>query len=334
MDEHNPSDPIKKPARKRFAIQGVEVLPGETKSLTVNIAKLPSHSSIDVSITVSRAMEDGPVLLLSGGLHGDEINGVEIVRRIIEKGLNVPKKGTTICIPIINVYGFIHFSRYVPDGKDVNRSFPGNKNGSLASRVAYFLMHEIIPKIDYGIDFHTGGADRTNYPQVRAMLNDSQNEVLAKAFHAPFTLHSKYRPKSLRQAAGKRDKRIIVYEGGESARFDEFAIQNGIDGALRLMHHLGMTHLNPVPNHPSHFIKKSSWIRAKVSGLLQTKLKSGQFVKKNQVVGFITDPFGEFKIPIKAPVSGFIIGLNNNPILHQGDAIMHIGVGETEPQTS
>ncbi|MHA7128681.1 succinylglutamate desuccinylase/aspartoacylase family protein [Algoriphagus namhaensis] len=316
----------KKATRKKMTINGEEVLPGETKRITVNIAKLPSHSSIDVSITVSRALEDGPVLLLSGGLHGDEINGVEIVRRIIEKGLNIPKTGTTICIPIINVYGFIHFSRYVPDGKDVNRSFPGNKNGSLAARVAYFLMQEIIPKIDYGIDFHTGGADRTNYPQVRAMMNDVENEDLAKAFGAPFMLHSKYRPKSLRQAAGKRGKRILVYEGGESSRFDEFAIKLGIDGAMRLMHHLKMTDLNPPMDFESLRINKSSWIRAKASGLLQTKLKSGQTIKKNQVVGYITDPFGDFKIPIKSPASGFIIGLNNNPILHQGDAVMHIGV--------
>lgn len=326
MDSQKAKEIEKKNAKRKMSIHGEEVLPGETKRITVNIAKLPSHSSIDVSITVSRALEDGPVLLLSGGLHGDEINGVEIVRRFIEKGLNVPKAGTIICIPIINVYGFIHFSRYVPDGKDVNRSFPGNKNGSLAARVAYFLMQEIIPKIDYGIDFHTGGADRTNYPQVRAMLNDIQNEALAKAFNAPFTMHSKYRPKSLRQAAGKRDKRIIVYEGGESSRFDEFAIQNGIEGALRMMHHLGMTDANPPATHQSHQINRSSWIRAKVSGLLQTKLKSGQSVKKNQVVGYITDPFGDFKIPIKSPATGFIIGLNNNPILHQGDAIMHIGV--------
>lgn len=326
MEPTQSKDSEKKNPNRKMIIHGEEILPGETKRITVNIAKLPSHSSIDVSITVSRAKEEGPVLLLSGGLHGDEINGIEIVRRIIEKELNVPQIGTVICIPIINVYGFIHFSRFVPDGKDVNRSFPGNRNGSLASRVAYFLMQDIIPKIDYGIDFHTGGADRTNYPQVRAMMNDPENEVLAKAFNAPFTLHSKYRAKSLRQAAGKRGKRILVYEGGESSRFDEIAIQNGIDGALRLMHHLGMVNQSPEADHESIRINRSSWIRARASGLLQTKLKSGQAIKKNQLVGYITDPFGDFKIPIKSPASGFVIGINNNPILHQGDAIMHIGV--------
>lgn len=294
--------------------------------MVVNVAKLPSHSKIDISITISRSEEEGPVILLSGGLHGDEINGTEIVRRLIEQGLHNPIKGTTICIPIINVYGFIYFSRYVPDGKDVNRSFPGNKAGSLASRVAYFVMNEIIPKIDYGIDFHTGGADRTNYPQVRAMLNDPVNEQLAKAFHAPFTMHSSYRAKSLRQAASLKGKKILVYEGGESSRFDEKAIQLGIDGAQRVMHFLGMLADSPSPGYQNHRISRSSWIRARASGLFQTAVESGQEVKKNQVVGYITDPFGEFKLVIKATQEGYVIGLNNNPILHQGDAVMHIGI--------
>ena len=146
-------------------INGIEIAPGENQRIDVNIARLPSHSNIDLTVTVARSVNPGPVVLLSGGLHGDEINGIEIVRRIIEQGINVPSCGTIICIPIINIYGFIHFSRYVPDGKDVNRSFPGNKNGSLASRVANYLMTNIIPKIDYGIDFHTGGASRANYQQ-------------------------------------------------------------------------------------------------------------------------------------------------------------------------
>lgn len=307
-------------------IREQEILPGETKKIDINIAKLPSHSTIDISITISRASKDGPVLLLSGGLHGDEINGIEIVRRMVEEGINIPLIGTVICIPIINIYGFIHFSRYVPDGKDVNRSFPGNKNGSLASRVAHFMMNEIIPKIDYGIDFHTGGADRTNYPQLRGMMKDPEVEKIAGVFHAPFTLHSKYRAKSLRQAANKKGKKILVYEGGESARFDEFAIQTGIDGAQRVMHHLGMLKSAPKATYESYFINRSSWVRARASGLFGTEVKYGQKVVKNQLVGSITDPFGDFKVPIKSPASGYVIGLNNNPVLHQGDAVMHIGV--------
>ncbi len=309
-----------------MVINNQEILPGETKRINVKIAQLPSHSPIGMAITVSRALEDGPVLLLSGGLHGDEINGTEIVRRMIEYKLNVPKVGTTICIPIINVYGFIHFSRYVPDGKDVNRSFPGNKNGSLASRVAHYLMKDIIPKIDYGIDFHTGGAERTNYPQIRGVMTDPQNVRIAEAFYAPFTLHSSYRPRSLRQAASKMGKYILVYEGGESSRFDEFAISTGLDGVLRFMHFLGMSDHAPIPEFVNQMVNHSSWVRARASGLLQLEVKIGEAVKKNQLLGHITDPFGDFKVPIKSPSTGFIIGLNNNPILHQGDAVMHIGI--------
>lgn len=307
-------------------INDEKITPGESKRIIVNIARLPSHSSIDVSITVSQSKKDGPVLLLSGGLHGDEINGTEIVRRIIDQEYHIPAVGTIICIPIINIYGFIHFSRYVPDGKDVNRSFPGNKNGSLAARVAHFLTKEILPQIDYGIDFHTGGADRTNYPQVRAMMNDSENEELARVFNAPFSLDSKYRPNSLRQTAGKMGKKIIVYEGGEAARFDQFAINTGITGTLRVLKHFGMRHDAEPTDRDSIHIKGSSWVRARASGLFQTEVKSGQKVKKNQVVGHITDPFGEFDVRLKSPANGYVIGLNNNPILHQGDAVMHIGV--------
>ena len=313
---------------QNIVINKVEIRRGETKKIDVNIAKLPSRSSIDLSITVSRAKEPGPVLLLSAGLHGDEINGIEIVRRIIEKGYNQPKIGTVICIPIINIYGFIHFSRYVPDGKDLNRSFPGSRNGSLAARVAYYLMKDIIPKIDVGIDFHTGGADRTNYPQIRCMMLDPQNEELAKAFHAPFTINSRYRPKSLRQSAAKHGKRILIYEGGESSRFDEYAIKQGINGTLRVMNHLGMTDNMVEPSFENCLIKSSAWIRARSSGLFQSLVASGERVEKNKLVGYITDPFGDFKVPIKTPTAGFIIGLNNNPIVHQGDAIMHIGVSQ------
>ncbi|MEM9829540.1 MAG: succinylglutamate desuccinylase/aspartoacylase family protein [Bacteroidota bacterium] len=306
---------------------GVDIPRGETHKVEVNISRLPSRSPIDIYITIARAKQTGPVLLLMGGLHGDEINGVEIVRRIVEQNLHQPIRGTVICIPIINIYGFINFSRYVPDGKDVNRSFPGNKNGSLASRVAYYLTKDIIPKIDVGVDFHTGGADRSNFPQIRCMMNDAQNQKLAQAFNAPFTLHAKYRPKSLRQTAARQGKRILVYEGGESARFDENAIQQGINGTIRLMRYLGITDAEaPEPTYSNHLVSRSSWVRARTSGIFQCSVKNGVEVKKNQLMGYMTDPFGDFKEPIKSPATGYVIGLNNNPIHHQGDAIAHIGI--------
>ncbi|MEQ9230907.1 MAG: succinylglutamate desuccinylase/aspartoacylase family protein, partial [Cyclobacteriaceae bacterium] len=194
-------------------IAGNEIQPGEKATLLVNIARLPSHTNIDLVIHVNRSLEPGPVVLLSGGLHGDEINGIEIVRRVIDADLNIPKIGTIICLPIINMYGFINFSRYVPDGKDVNSSFPGSKTGSLASRLAHFLTNSILPVIDYGFDFHTGGDNRANYPQVRCNFKDETAKELALATNAPFIMDSPLIPKSLRNTAFKMGKSLMVYEG-------------------------------------------------------------------------------------------------------------------------
>lgn len=232
---------------KQLSLAGFDIRPGEYKEININVARLPSHTQIDTPIFVYRAPEEGPTLALMAGMHGDEINGMEIVRRMIDNGHNRVKRGTTVCIPIINVYGFLNYSREVPDGKDINRSFPGNKNGSLASRVAYHMTHDVIPFIDYGVDFHTGGAMRTNYPQVRCVMRDEKNVELALAFHAPFTIDSPFRPQSLRQTAAKKGKNIIVYEGGESIRWDAHAIDEGVNGTLRLMKHLNMIDWAPEP---------------------------------------------------------------------------------------
>jgi uncharacterized protein len=312
----------------KIRINGQWIGKGETAQINTFIAKLPSHTPINTPIFVYRGKEDGPVLLLMAGMHGDEINGMEIVRRMIDENLVIPDRGSVICVPILNIYGFINTSRAVPDGKDVNRSFPGNQNGSLASRVAYYIMKDILPNIDYGVDFHTGGAARTNYPQIRCVFSDPVNLELAHAFHAPFTINSPYRPKSLRYVAGKMGKRILVYEGGESSRFDDLAIEEGIRGTLRLMYHLGMSDVKPEPITTNLLIHKSTWVRAKNSGLFRTGFSYGALIRKNQVIGTITDPFGEFQVKIKSPATGYIVGLNNNPVVSQGDALMHIGLVE------
>ena len=311
---------------REIRIAGQEIRPGEFKEIDINIARLPSHTVIDTPIYVSRGQEDGPVLALTAGMHGDEINGMEIVRRLLDSGLHLPKRGVTVCMPIVNVYGFLNYSRDVPDGKDINRSFPGHKNGSLASRVAYHLMHEVIPYIDVGVDFHTGGAMRTNYPQVRAVLQDQKNVELAHAFHAPFTIDSPFRPNSLRKEASKKGKNIIVYEGGESLRFDQQAIEEGMAGTLRLMKHLNMIDWAPEPVESNKLIWSTTWIRAKHAGLFQSIVQCGQLVHKGEWVGTITDPFGEFKEQVKATETGHVLGLNNIPVINAGDALMHIGL--------
>lgn len=310
----------------KVVIAGHEIEPGEFREIDINIARLPSHTQIDTPIYVSRSEQDGPVLALTAGMHGDEINGMEIVRRILEEGLHKVQRGTVVCMPITNVYGFLNFSRDVPDGKDVNRSFPGSKNGSLASRVAYNLTHKIIPFVDYGIDFHTGGAMRTNYPQIRAMLNNARSQELAEAFCAPFTIDSPFRPNSLRKEASKKGKNFIVYEAGESLRLDQAGIETGIAGTLRLMKHLGMIDEAPAPKEENRVIWSSSWVRARHAGLFQPAIQCGKLVHKGDPVGTITDPFGEFKEQVHAPETAYVIGLNNIPVVNAGDALMHLGM--------
>lgn len=309
----------------RMVINNVEILPGEEKQINLSIAKLPTRTSIDVPVIVNRAKEAGPTLLLMAGMHGDEINGVEIVRRIISRKFHIPTKGTIICIPILNIYGFLHFSRQVPDGKDVNRSFPGSKTGSLASQIAYYLRTQILPIIDYGLDFHTGGARINNYPQIRAMLSNPQNRELADAFASPYIINSTFRDKSFRKEASKLNKSILVYEGGESLRLRKNAVDEGVDGALRVMKYLGMRLEAPDLNHQPRIITESSWIRSKSSGLYHSFLRPGDKVTKGQTIGLVTAPFGELERPVKSTLSGHIIAINNNPVINRGDALVHIG---------
>ncbi|MEP2275774.1 MAG: succinylglutamate desuccinylase/aspartoacylase family protein [Reichenbachiella sp.] len=307
-------------------IAGISIAPGEEKQIDAQIAKLPSRTPIDIPIIVSRSKKPGPTLLITGGMHGDEINGIEIVRRVITNNYHRPLIGTVICIPILNVYGFIHFSRQTVGGKDMNRSFPGTRNGSLASQLAYRLTQDILPLIDYGIDFHTGGARINNYPQVRANLDEPKNMELVQAFSPKFMIHSPFREKSFRKEAAKKGTPILVYEGGESLRLRKHAIDVGINGLLRVMKHLKMRDEAPVSKGESYFIKKSSWLRAKSAGIYHSFFRTGEYVEKGTVVGLITGPYGEFEHKMKAHISGYAIAINNNPVVNRGDALIHIGI--------
>lgn len=316
------------PTRKVMRIYGQEILPGEQKQINLEIAKLPSRTPISIPVFVNRAKEPGPSLLIMAGMHGDEINGVETVRKIMKQNLHIPERGTIICIPILNVYGFISQSRELPDGKDMNRSFPGSKKGSLASRVAYTMVYEILPNIDFGIDFHTGGAIRTNYPQIRCKLDDAKNIELAKVFNAPFTLNSPFRASSLRSIASKKGIPILVYEGGESLRLDPFAIEQGIKGYQKILYHFKMSNEHMNSDDKSITLLHSSWVRAKGSGLFQASVKSGDSVSKGQFLGRISSPYSEFEIKLKSKRAGHIIALNHQAVVNQGDALIHIGFEE------
>ena len=221
-------------------IDKVEILPGEEKTIKLNVGNLPSGGKMELQIMVFRSPNPGPTVLLLGGLHGDEINGVEIIRQIVANGYNKPEKGMVICIPVVNIFGFLNQSRQFPDGRDLNRVFPGTKRGSLASIFAYNLMNEIVPLADYCLDFHTGGAERFNAAQIRVNQEDEESLELAKVFGAPFIIKSKRLAKSYRDSAIKAGKKVLLYEGGKSLDLDETITKVGVNGALRLMHHLNM----------------------------------------------------------------------------------------------
>lgn len=297
---------------------------GEQKEIQLNIARLPTYTNIDLPVHVYRAEQEGPVLLLTGGLHGDELNGMEIIRRMIFNDALMPEKGSVVAIPLVNVYGFIQNDRGLPDGKDINRSFPGSKGGSLARLLAHTLMNEIIPKIDLGIDFHTGGAARSNYPQIRGAMEIDRNKELAKAFAPPVMAHSSHIDKSFRKAAHKKDKRILVYETGESSRYDEEGIQQGIDGTQRLMRYLGMKEHAPEADHETESYPKTTWVRAQYAGLFRPEISLGDKVEKNQLLGYINDPYGNEQFKCSSPYDGRVIGLNYAPIVHKGDALLHL----------
>lgn len=305
-------------------LNGIKIARGEDRLVNISIARLPTYTSIDLPVRILRGEEEGPVLLLSGGLHGDEINGIEIIRRMLAKKLLKPAAGTVIAIPLMNVYGFIQNVRGVPDGKDINRSFPGSRTGSLANLLAHNIMNRIVPLIDYGIDFHTGGASRANFPQVRCTFDVESNLELAKAFAPPLILHSRFIEKSFRKAAHKKGKQILVFETGESLRLDEPGIREAMNGTQRLMKHLGMIGQAPGPERDTEIYEKSSWVRARIAGLFHPGVQLGEAVKKGQLMGKITDPYGNESVKIKAKNAGRVIGLNYNPVVHKGDAILHI----------
>ncbi|RZL06232.1 MAG: succinylglutamate desuccinylase, partial [Hymenobacter sp.] len=230
-------------------------------------------------------------------------------------------------IPILNIYGFLNFSREVPDGKDVNRSFPGHPRGSVASRVAHRFMREIMPLVDYGIDFHTGGAARANHPQLRCVLGeDPATDALAAAFSAPFTLHARLRTGSLRATAHALGKPIIVYETGESLRFDEAGIEEAIAGTLRVLHYLGMGPAGPVPARPNIVCYRHRWLRARYAGLFRAHVALGDFVEEGQIYGSIADPYGGQSVRLESTASGYVIGLNYMPVVNQGDALLHLAM--------
>jgi predicted deacylase len=302
---------------------------GKGIQLNLDIAKLHTRTNIEVPIIIERAKEPGPTLLITGGIHGDEINGVEIVRQIISNGFHKPQKGMVICIPVVNIFGFLNQTRQFPDGRDLNRVFPGSKGGSLASIFAYHLMKEIVPLADFCLDFHTGGANRFNAPQIRVNDGDDESLELAKVFGAPFIMKSKRREKSYRDSAIKLGKKVLLYEGGKSLDINKSVTKVGVNGALNLMHHLGIRDFTAALKSDLKVtdpivVDSSKWIRAGYSGMFRSNAVLGNLYGKGDKIGSISDPFGFFEKDVKAPVKGYVFSINHAPIVNKGDAIIHM----------
>ena len=306
-------------------IQNISIEPGQSQLVRLSVGRLPSDTKIYLNVHVYRSTEPGPAVLVMAGVHGDEINSVEIVRRTIASRMfEKIQRGSVIAIPLLNVYGFNNFSRDVPDGKDVNRSFPGSSRGSMAARVAHVFSKNVLPLIDFGVDFHTGGNNNFNFPQIRYTAGDARSRELADAFAAPFSIAARPIAKSLRKAAFSAKKTILVFEGGENLRFDGFSIEKGLAGIHRLLHSQDMLPESPPPD-PNVQIGNRTWLRAARPGIFRWSKQSGQKVRVGEPLAVINDPYGQDEIPVVATKDGYIIGHNNNPVVGMGDALFHLG---------
>jgi uncharacterized protein len=309
-----------------FAIGETHVAPGDRVTVGLQVSTLANAMRMDLPVHVVHGREAGPTMFISGVVHGDEILGLEIVRRVLAQDALKTIRGTLLAIPIVNAFGFLNHSRYMPDRRDLNRSFPGSDQGSLASLLADLFFREVVKRSQYGIDLHTAALHRSNLPQVRIAPDNTELLRLAEAFSPPVILTSKLRDGSLRQCAGEEGVHVLLYEGGEALRFDEDAIDAGVKGVLRVMKVLGMIDEAPAPSAHATLTRSSSshWVRAPEGGILHSVRKAGDKVGLKEPIAIITDPLGTVTVPVFAEDDGIIIGRTNLPIVNRGDALFHI----------
>jgi predicted deacylase len=320
-------------SRPAFRIGTEDIAPGSRKSIDLHVSVLSNHTPISLPVQVVHGIRPGPGLFISGAVHGDEVMGVEVIRRLLTHPALEELRGTLLAVPIVNAYGLISHSRYMPDRRDLNRSFPGCDHGSLASVLADLFMREVVLRCNYGIDIHSAALHRMNLPQIRISPGDDEMLMLAQAFGAPVVLLSKLREGTLRQCALARGVKVIVYEGGEALRFDETAIEAALTGTLRVMQRIGMLAMPMVDDKPepptiSH---SSQWLRAPEGGIFRSTRRIGHWVAANETIGLISDPFGQLVVPVMASDTGIIIGQSHLPVVNRGDALFHIARVE-QPQ--
>lgn len=313
--------------RAAFTICDQVIQPGERATLSLPLPSQSSYTPLAMPVHVIHGKREGPVVFISAAIHGDEINGIEIIRRVRHTRALNQLKGTLICVPIVNVYGFFNHTRYLPDGRDLNRSFPGSKTGSLASRVARIFAKEVVDKSTHGIDLHTGSNHRANLPHIRADLNNPETAALANAFGSPVMINANLRDGSLRQYALDKGLSMLLYEAGEGLRFDNLSIRAGTKGVLNVLRSLGMLP-NRKTSKPNNVIaaQSSQWVRAPQAGLMRLEVALGSRVEAGQTVGKIADSIGENETTVISPVTGIVIGRNNLPAVNEGDALFHIAL--------
>lgn len=309
-----------------LSLGGTTIKPGERHLIDVPVAPMYTHDDLSISVQVVQGKRPGPTLFISAAIHGDEINGVEIIRRLLQHRALKNIRGTLIAIPIVNVYGFLNHTRYLPDGRDLNRAFPGSAKGSLTGRVAHTFVREIVSKCTHGIDLHTGSRHRSNFPQIRADLDDPRAHAMTEAFGVPLAIDAKIRDGSLRDCAGDAGIPVILYEAGEALRFEEMYIRAGVKGIINVMRSIDMlpksrSKRSPPPLIISH---QTAWVRAPESGILRTFVPLGDKVEKGQTIAMVADPLGATETVIVAPSDGMVIGRTNLPLVYEGDATFHI----------
>ena len=315
-----------KPTGQTIRIGDLEIISGQSAVVDLPVADLYTHTQMTMPVHVVNGRYPGPTIFVVAGIHGDELNGIEIIKRLLRQSALRKLRGCLLTVPIVNVFGFINRSRYLPDRRDLNRSFPGRERGSIASRLAHLLATEIIDKSDFGIDLHTGAVNRTNLPQIRANLRDSKLPALAEAFGSPVIIDSSLREGSLRAYAAEQGIPVIVYEAGEALRFDELSIRAGVRGVMRVLRKLEALPESETSKPPIQPVRANTttWVRAPTSGMFRSSCRLGARVKQGQVLGRVTDPFGEIEVDIEATVSGLVIGRSTSPLTHEGDALFHI----------
>jgi len=312
--------------RENFEIGGVSVAPGAREIVDLPVSVMSDHTEVTMSVEVLHGKRAGPVVFVSSGVHGDEVIGMEIVRRLLRSRVLGSLRGTLMVVPIVNSFGFLTRSRYLPDRRDLNRCFPGSRGGSLAARLAHLFMTEVVSKADLGIDLHSAAIHRTNYPQIRVTPGQGELDGLARAFGAPVILKAPLRPGSLRHAALEKGVDMLLYEAGEGLRFDEYAVRVGVAGILRVLQRKGMLPARGVAaaKRAPVLCTGSHWLRAPAGGLFRAFSGEGQVVAEGDVLGAVSDPFGRNDAEIVADMAGVVIGRAVMPVVNEGDAVFHL----------